>query len=81
MTTRTLPWALGPPAAGQRLPIVPWPWIALLLVGYPLLMTARSLAWRAIGPEGLTGLGYYVPFWLTVIVMRHPRPIPRSLPV
>jgi membrane protease YdiL (CAAX protease family) len=50
--------------------VVPWPWIALLLVGFPLLMTARSAAWRAIGPEGLPGLGYYVPFWLTVIVLQ-----------
>jgi membrane protease YdiL (CAAX protease family) len=33
-------------------------------------MTARSAVWRTIGPGGLPGVGYYVPFWLTVVVLQ-----------
>ena len=70
MATRTLQWVDRPLGATHSVPIVPWRWVALLLIGYPLLMTLRSVAWQAVGTAGLPGLGYYIPFWLTVIVFQ-----------
>ena len=70
MATRTLRWADNPLGATNSALIVRWQWIALLLIGYPLLMTLRSLTWQAVGTAGLSGLGYYIPFWLTVIIFQ-----------
>jgi membrane protease YdiL (CAAX protease family) len=51
-------------------PSVPRHWIGLLLIGYPLLHLVRSIAGHTLGRDGVAGLGYYIPFWLTVVILQ-----------